>query len=138
MEADEEVALTPAPASFFPAGAAGSKYLLVTPVTVKSVTSRQFAGLLPTEVSKSVSTADACGLVRGWSSPWVMSCTAARGDIVAAMTHFPQPNSAKRATRVKFGGSILVAIRSEASGAASSQTATALNHWWIVCPSETS
>jgi hypothetical protein len=34
------------------------------------------------------------------------------------MTHFPQPNSAKRATRVKFGGSILVAIRSEASGAA--------------------
>ncbi len=44
--------------------------------------------------------------------------TAARGDIVAAMTHFPQPNSAKRATRVKFGGSVLVAIRSEASGAA--------------------
>ena len=34
------------------------------------------------------------------------------------MTHFPQPNSAKRATRVKFGGSILVTIRSEASGAA--------------------
>lgn len=29
------------------------------------------------------------------------------------MTHFPQPNSAKRATRVRFGGSILVAIRSE-------------------------
>lgn len=33
------------------------------------------------------------------------------------MTHFPQPNSAKRATRVKFGGSILVTIRSEPSGA---------------------
>ena len=33
------------------------------------------------------------------------------------MTHFPQPNSTKRATRVKFGGSVLVAIRSEASGA---------------------
>jgi hypothetical protein len=32
------------------------------------------------------------------------------------MTHFPQSNSAKRATRVKFGGSILVSIRSEASG----------------------
>jgi PilZ domain len=45
-----------------------------------------------------------------------MSCTAARGDIVVAMTHFPQPNSAKRSTRVKFGGSVLVAIRSEAGG----------------------
>lgn len=33
------------------------------------------------------------------------------------MTHFPQPNSTKRATRVKFGGSVLVAIRSEISGA---------------------
>jgi hypothetical protein len=32
------------------------------------------------------------------------------------MTHFPQSNSAKRATRVKFGGSVLVSIRSEASG----------------------
>ena len=34
------------------------------------------------------------------------------------MTHFPQPSPAKRATRVKFGGSVLVAIRSEASGPA--------------------
>lgn len=33
------------------------------------------------------------------------------------MTHFPQPNSNKRATRVKFGGSIPAAIRSEVSGA---------------------
>ncbi|MGA8310209.1 MAG: PilZ domain-containing protein [Terriglobales bacterium] len=33
------------------------------------------------------------------------------------MTHFPQANSTKRATRVKFGGSVLVAIRSEISGA---------------------
>ena len=32
------------------------------------------------------------------------------------MTHFPQSNSAKRATRVRFGGSVLAAIRSEASG----------------------
>jgi hypothetical protein len=32
------------------------------------------------------------------------------------MTHFPQSNSAKRATRVKFGGSVLVSIRSEACG----------------------
>jgi hypothetical protein len=32
------------------------------------------------------------------------------------MTHFPQPNSTTRATRVKFGGSVLVAIRSEVSG----------------------
>ena len=47
-----------------------------------------------------------------------MSYTPPQGDIVRAMTHFPQPNSAKRATRVKFGGSILVTIRSEASGAA--------------------
>jgi hypothetical protein len=56
------------------------------------------------------------GMTRGRPSPWVMSCAAARGDIVAGMTHFPQPNSAKRATRVKFGGSVLVTIRSEASG----------------------
>jgi hypothetical protein len=45
-----------------------------------------------------------------------MSCTAAAGDIVAVMTHFPQPNSIKRATRVKLGGSVPVAIRSEGSG----------------------
>ena len=32
------------------------------------------------------------------------------------MTHFPQSNAAKRETRVKFGGSVPVAIRSEASG----------------------
>ncbi len=32
------------------------------------------------------------------------------------MTYFPQPNSVTRATRVKLGGSVLVAIRSEASG----------------------
>src|SRR6266542_3022569 len=29
------------------------------------------------------------------------------------MTHFPQPNPAKRAPRVKVGGSVIVAIRSE-------------------------
>jgi hypothetical protein len=40
--------LTPSRASFFPSGAAGSKHLLVTPVTVRNVTSRQFAGLLLT------------------------------------------------------------------------------------------
>jgi hypothetical protein len=45
-----------------------------------------------------------------------MSCTAFRHEIVAAMTHFPQSNSAKRATRVRFGGSVLAAIRSEPSG----------------------
>ena len=32
------------------------------------------------------------------------------------MTYFPQPNSVTRATRVKLGGSVLVAIRSEGSG----------------------
>ena len=32
------------------------------------------------------------------------------------MTHFPQPNAAARATRVKIGGSVLVAIQSEGSG----------------------
>jgi hypothetical protein len=33
------------------------------------------------------------------------------------MTFFPQPNPAKRAARVKLSGSVLVAIRSQASGA---------------------
>jgi len=32
------------------------------------------------------------------------------------MTYFPQPNPVTRATRVKLGGSVLVAIRSEVSG----------------------
>jgi hypothetical protein len=34
------------------------------------------------------------------------------------MTYFPQPNSTKRATRVKFAGSVLVEIRSESTGTA--------------------
>jgi hypothetical protein len=31
------------------------------------------------------------------------------------MTYFPQPNSAKRPSRVRFGGSVVTAIRSEGS-----------------------
>ena len=31
------------------------------------------------------------------------------------MTHFPQPSPAKRATRVKLGGSVVIAIRLEGS-----------------------
>lgn len=45
-----------------------------------------------------------------------MSCAPAPADIVKVMTHFPQPNLTKRATRVKCGGSVVVAIRSEGSG----------------------
>jgi hypothetical protein len=32
------------------------------------------------------------------------------------MTFFPQPNPANRATRIKLSGSVLIAIRSQASG----------------------
>jgi len=33
------------------------------------------------------------------------------------MTHFPQPNPANRPTRIKLSGSVLIAIRSQTSGA---------------------
>ena len=52
-------------------------------------------------------------LLFGWPFPCVISWRWGAHDTVFAMTHFPQPNSAKRASRAKLGGSVVVAIRSE-------------------------
>ena len=48
METDAKVALTPHGRRSLPLGLQGLSILLVTPVTVRNVTSRQFAGLLLT------------------------------------------------------------------------------------------
>lgn len=46
---------------------------------------------------------------------WVICLAHLPGDIVAAMTHFPQINPTTRASRVKIGGSVAIAIRSGGS-----------------------
>src|SRR6476620_10786506 len=54
-----------------------------------------------------------CDYHSGGHALWLSTALRASGDIVSCMTHFPQPNPAKRARRVRLPGSVAIAIKTK-------------------------